>query len=112
MERKIIQKYVDLVIKRGIFQEEGNSKESNKLYDKIEKYRKTMKDNMELYIEDLKNLLNHENDYVRLTTAFTLLPFLEKKSEDVLEKISIKRGLVGFSAKMILQEWKKGNLKP
>ena len=29
-----------LVIKSGIFQEEGDSKESNKLYDEIEKYKK------------------------------------------------------------------------
>lgn len=40
-----------------------------------------------------------------------LIPVLPEKAENVLEALAFKRGNASFDAKMLLQEWRKGNLK-
>ena len=35
----------------------------------------------------------------------------KKEAIDTLKKISKESGIVGFEAEMVLEEWKKGNLK-
>lgn len=110
-ENEWIEKYIDAAINYGKAQEEGNFKEVNKNAEKIQIIRKELKKGSEIYLEQLESLLNHDNDYVRLKASFDLLSIQSKKAENELVELSRKRGLIGFEAEMILQEWEKGNLK-
>lgn len=109
-EVNLIEKYIRASICYGVAQEEGDSKKVNKQAGVIRKIRVELKKNLDSYVEMLEPLLEHENGYVRLKTAFSLLPFLSQKSEAVLLELSKKEGLLGFEADMTLKEWKKGNL--
>lgn len=107
----MIEEYIQLTISRGEALEEGNSKKANKQFDKIRKIEKELKLDSDLYVKYFEPLLEHENDYVKVNAAYSLLPLTTKKSEKVLAELSKKRGLMAFEAEMTLQEWKKGNLK-
>ena len=55
-------------------------------------------------------LLDHEDDYVRLHAACALL---HEKSEDALSTLSDlaeKKSILGFTAKMTISEYRKGNI--
>lgn len=106
----LIEKYVIASINYGAAQEEGDAKKVNKNASIIRKVRAQIKENYSLYVESLEQLLDHENDYVRLKSAFDLLPVFTDKAEKTLLELSNKKGLLGFEAEMTLQEWKKGNL--
>lgn len=56
-------------------------------------------------------LLNDEDPGVRLRVASILLPYETKQAEAVLRKLCFARGLYGFSARMVLNEWFSGKLK-
>lgn len=108
---KLIEKYVKASIKYGEAQEEGDSKTVNKQSSIIRKIRAELKQDSEFGLEQLEPLLEHENDYVRLKTAFSLIPLFPVKAENVLIELSSKRGLIGFEAEMTFKEWQKGNLQ-
>jgi len=62
-------------------------------------------------LSELVDLLEHEDPYVRLWAASYTLQIMPTKAEKVLEEISHVKGVMaGFSAKMTLEEWKKGTL--
>lgn len=111
MEKEILKKYIDLIVEWGIAQEEGDSKKSNKIYDKKNKFYHEIKENINLYINDLIISLNNENDYVKSEIAFLLLPYKTEEAKKALEEVSIKRGTVAFTAKMTLKLWNEGKLK-
>lgn len=104
---KIIEKYVKASIKYGEAQREGDSKTVNRQAAIVRKIREQLKQNSVYGIEKLEPLLEHENDYVKLKTAFSLLPLLPNKAEKVLQELTSKEGLLGLEAEMTLQEWKK-----
>ena len=106
----LIEKYITASINYGVAQEEGNARKVNRNASAMRKIMKQIKMKDPCYVEKLECLLEHENDYVRLHVAFDLLPALTDKAEKTLLDLLNKRGLLGFEAKMTLQEWKKGNL--
>ena len=55
-------------------------------------------------------LHDHENPYVRLWAAGYTLSLPNSGAEEVLVALSSIR-VIGFDARMTLQEWRKGNLK-
>ena len=107
----VVEVFVEASIKYGLAQEEGNSNMMNKQSRIIIRLRKELKKNSESGLKQLKPLLAHENDYVKLTVASSLIPLIPKEAENTLKELAMKRGLLGFEAQMTLQEWKKGNLK-
>lgn len=107
---KIIENYVKASIRYGEAQEEGDSKTVNKQSSIITKIITQLEQNSELGLELIENLLEHDNEYVRFHTAFSLISIFPIKAENVLLELSSKRGLVGFEAELTLKEWEKGNL--
>lgn len=90
--------------------ENGDYKKANKNYEIIQKAVEFIIDNNQ--IDSLKNLLNHNEISVKIASASYLLKYFEKESLEVLEKIVTDSILFkSFEAKMILQEWRNGNLK-
>ena len=62
-------------------------------------------------LEALHKFLTHGNYYVRLTTAYVLLPLYENESKKVLYEIAKGNyGLSKLSAEMILKQWATGKL--
>jgi len=59
----------------------------------------------------LLELITDSNDAVACWSATHALPFDETRALKVLERISKKAGPIGFNAKMVIQQWKKGELK-
>lgn len=57
----------------------------------------------------LKPLLKHANPAVRGWTAAELLPICEEDAKRVLTQIAEAGGTRGFTAKVVLREWSKGN---
>jgi len=109
--KNILQKYIDLIVQWGIAQDEADSKKSNKIHDKKNKFYYEIRDNINLYIDDLIGLLNSENNYVKSEIAFLLLPYRTEEAKKALEEVSTKRGTVAFTAKMTLKLWNEGKLK-
>lgn len=109
MGNKIVEEYIEAAISYGIYIEAGNSKKANVNADKMHEIRMKAKkaENYERYFFPL---LNHENDYVKLYTAYFLLQSFPENSSVIIEKLSKKKGLLGFEAKMTLEEWNKENL--
>ncbi len=64
----------------------------------------------------LAELLKHKNDHVKLKAASTLIAYNHEDAEKILIELEEKRGKenanIAFIAQMMLNEWKKGNIKP
>jgi hypothetical protein len=88
--------------------EEGNYKLGNKHFDIIRTSTDYLK--TENKIDYLYQLINDEDVGIRLWAATYLLPFYEKDALSVLSDIENNKGLIAFTAKMTIEEWKKGNL--
>ena len=108
--KEIISDFVDASIKNGKAQEDGNANQANKFYSVIEKRRKWLVEHNELCNIDFLKLLNHENDYVRLHVACTLLHVKSEEAIATLSALAEKKGILGFSAKMTISEYKKGHI--
>lgn len=63
------------------------------------------------WVEEFMPLLEDDNINVRIRAASILLPYKTKRAEQVLKKCMLHSGIDGFNAKMILSEWRSGNLK-
>ena len=55
-------------------------------------------------------LTKDQDDAVVCWAATHVLPFDEKRAIAVLDELSKKTGPMGFDAKMVLQQWKRGQL--
>ena len=110
MGKEILKKYINLIVEWGIAQDKADSKKSNKIYDKKNECYHEIRENISLYIDDLIDLLNDENNYVKSEIAFLLLPYKTEEAKKTLEEISTKRGTIAFTAKMTLKLWDEGKL--
>lgn len=107
---QIIDEYIEACIKGEKAQEKGDSTTYNKQQRNIQKIRKELKSNVEYGLEKLLPFLQHQNRFVRLETAISVVPIQPDRSKKVLLELSGTRGLTAFNAKMTLLEWEKGNL--
>ena len=104
-----IGKFVDACIAKGEGEESGNTKQDRKHYEIIHSSYLRLKEAGRL--EELLELLNHENPYVRLWAASYTLQIAPAKAERTLEELSCIRGVpAGFSASITLKEWRAGRL--
>lgn len=88
----------------------GDYKTCNKNYTLIKKGVDYIMEKGE--IESLRELLNYDSVSVKLWVASFLIKLNDKKAVEVVEYIasqSIRHH--SFDARILLEEWKKGNLK-
>ena len=106
-----LEKFIETCIAKGEAEESGNLVESKdgEYYETINSIYLYLKENNRL--DELFTLHDHENQYVRLWSASYCLQFPNSKAEEVLEELANLKALIGFTATMTLQEWRKGNLK-
>ena len=106
----VIFDFVNASINNGIAQENGNANQANKYYRVIEKRRKWLIDHNELCNANFVELLNHENDYVRLHASCALLHVKNDDAINTLSDLAKENGILGFSAEMTISEYKKGHI--
>lgn len=106
----VILDFINASINNGVAQEDGNANQANKFYRVIEKRTKWLIDHNELCNPLFLELLHHENDYVRFHTSCALLHIESDDALNTLLELTEKRGLLGFSSKMTISEYRKGNI--
>ena len=105
-----IVKFVEACTRWGHYDNYGISKQCNKEFKNIRKMYETLK--QENRLDELLELLGHENPYVRLYAATYTLPIATQRAEQTLENLTgIIKSNVGFVARMTLQEWRNGHMK-
>lgn len=101
--------FVNACIAKGEGEESGNTQNDRKYYKAIHASYLRLKN--EGRLEELLELLSHENPYVRLWAAGYTLQIDAKKAETALEELAALRGVMaGFSASITLREWRAGRL--
>lgn len=106
---KLKKMFIIAAIKHGEGTEQGNYKLANKQYKIIEKSIDELK-NIENGIEEFEELLEHEDDYVKLWCARYLIESRNMKAKRTLLALINKPGFLGLTAKLTLDEWDKGNI--
>ncbi len=102
--------FVDSCKKNALYNEIGNNKQANKSYFLIVESVEYLRENSLIF--ELKQFLNNNDYLLRLWSATFLLRHFEDESIFVLEDIASKQiRNISFDAKMVLQEWRNGNLK-
>lgn len=108
MDERVI-KFGEIAKKRWEYLDNGDSSKGNKCYDELLLIAKELRDEGNLII--LNVLLDDENEGVQFEVATKLVTLNLKNAENTLEKLSEKKGVLPFSAKMTLRQWRAGNLK-
>lgn len=112
-----LAKFESAGVLKGAYDEIGDSKKGNRQYDIMESIYLLLK--KENRLEEMLELLGPaKNLYVRASAARYALQLFPREAEKTLEDLAklwnesmcITERSVAFNAKMVLQEWKKGNL--
>ena len=105
-----VQKFADACAIKGEYEEIGDSKNGNKQYKVINSIYLLLK--KENRLNELLELLSHDNPYVRSWAASYTLQISPTLAEETLKELAnIKGRPVAFNSEMVLREWRKGNLK-
>lgn len=109
----LVEKCIKSSIEYGAaaFEVVENSRKTNRLYDNNFKNFKTLKSLGKKGIDEIEKLLEYPNDYVKYCSAVHFLSVKEEKAKIVLKQLIDKTQTFGFSVKMLIKEWDKGNLK-
>ena len=89
----------------------GNYRETNRHHDIIAAIYRELKLRGDEAVKRLTELLENDDDSVKVWAAAHTLEFNELECSNILEKIGLDRGLVPLAARMTLREWRKGTLK-
>jgi hypothetical protein len=105
---KCIQSAIDYGI--AAYEVVEDFKKTNKLYDIQYKNFRVLKKQLN-GVDDLYQLLEHPNMYVRYIAAIHLLSVNEKTAKDVIISVATLSKSLKFDSKYLLQEWDNGNIK-
>ena len=104
-----LDNFINACIAKGKAEQTGDTDADKFHYDVIGSVYNLLKNNNRL--TDLVELLEHEDPYVRLWAAYYCLRVTPSKAEETLKTLSKEKGvIVGFSAQITLDEWRKGTL--
>lgn len=99
----------EYAIKRGIAAKKGDYKKNNFYFTNVMKIAVYLYQQNNLTL--LSKYLDYDDDWLKLITAYVLLPIQTKQCVSVLKSIRRKKtGIVSFNAEMTLKQWKKNEL--
>lgn len=109
----LIEKYRTASAEHGRATDGGDAKAANKGFDTLVVLRKELRSRGDEGWQRLCSLLRDPEPGTRYWAATFLLEFAPQEAEAVLSELaSIPKSLVGFSAEMVLKQWKDGIFKP
>jgi methionine synthase I (cobalamin-dependent) len=108
MDERVIN-FSEMAKKRWEYLDNDDSTMGNKCYEELLKLAQELRDEGKL--QKLDVLLDNENEGVLFETASKLLTLNLRKAEQTLERLADKKGVLPFTAKMTLKQWKAGKLK-
>ena len=104
--------FVEAAVRQGEATLSGDYKEGNEAFNLVNDAWYEMNDRGAA-CDLLSELLEHENVNVRLMAATRMLPIASKVAERVLKEISKGEGTIfPYHAKLILEQWEKGESYP
>lgn len=107
----LINDFIELAVQHGQTVVEGDSKKGNKLHLLLSR-RVNQISSLDAYDKKLfYELLNHDNDSVRIWVAVELLGTFPNKAIGVLENITLNKNIFGLTAKLTLEMISKGMIK-
>jgi hypothetical protein len=109
----IVGRYVDTFCNAAIEKGDGTSDKDHELYDLMKSMYQKLESHP-LGAEAFSKLLKHENSIVSSWVASQLLALNNDKSalRVFLKRISKEDSFESFSAEIVIEEHKSGNLKP
>ena len=106
----IYEKYTTIIKEAEKAQNIGDHKTINRIYKEKHRLRSEMLSNVDDYNSYFINRLENESSYIVLDASIALLKTNPELATKSLEKLSNQKGLDAFTAKITLEEWKKGNI--
>ncbi len=106
-----IRIYEECAIKHGEGTEKGDYKLANKNHDRLMKAFEKILDYGTIGRDAILKLLQHQDASVRCWAATHSLNYDEPQAIKTLEEITRGKGLICSDAKIVIEEWRKGNLK-
>jgi hypothetical protein len=88
----------------------GDSRTANRNYDKLAVLLPKLRATADRGEEILRRLMKDPSDSVATWAATHSLPIAEKEALAILGAIARREGIIGFSAEMVIKEWKSGRL--
>lgn len=107
----LIEKFIQSVMIHRTQSENGDYEIANKHFKIAEMCFCKLREQNDNWVDEFLKLLNHDESSVRVSAAYYLLPFETHKAINILKKSKKEPNGVGFNAKIVLKEWKKGHLK-
>lgn len=104
-----VNKFGEIAMRRWQYLNNDDSTMGNKYYDELLILARELRDEGKL--QELDVLLDNENEGVQFETASKLLTLNVTKAEQTLERLADKKGILPFTAKMTLRQWKIGKLR-
>ena len=104
------QQYRSYAEAHGAATQKGDYKSANKNHDKLMVVLAAIRKVGSEGESALVRLSNDPNEAVSCWAATHSLPFDEVAALKVLERLSERTGPMGFNAKMVVQQWKSGQL--
>jgi hypothetical protein len=106
---RIGEEYLSNAINFGAAQGDRDFEAGNDFATNLERLGKLLRESPEGQ-QLLRDLLTHQDPYVRVWAAKDSLPFAAELGVPVLEAIEATKGLLGTAARMTLSEWRAGRL--
>ncbi len=109
--KELIKGFIELAEQHGQTLLDGDSKKGNKLHSlltrRINQIKNLGKDDKKHFYE----LLNHDNDSVRIWTAIELSATFPEKAHEVLKSINQNQNIFGLTPQSMLDMIAKGMIK-
>lgn len=110
--QKLVEMLASAASDRGLALRAAEPRSANTLYKLMVTLYKEIKDRGLEAQRQILPLLRHENPNVRASAAYFALEFDPETAEPVLERIlKEEHNMVGFSSRMVLQQWREGKLR-
>jgi HEAT repeat protein len=105
-------RYVAEAVEQGRCTESGDFRKGNAAYDAMIAALAELPRRADRGEAPLLELLDHPNEWVKLSAATHLLPLRSEVASELLDKLaSSLRAALRFEAEMVLREWRAGRLK-
>jgi hypothetical protein len=107
-----VARYVRAAEQHGESMERGDPKSANRAYDQLAEALRALRAMPDRGEAALRDLTNHQSDWVRVWASTDLLPLSEEQALTTLEDLAtVESTFVRSDAKMVLKEWRAGRLK-